>query len=228
MAMLKTLLALAACFCMAGKVRGVMVRQQAPDFTATAVVDGKFEEVSLSDYVNAGKYVVLFFYPFDFTFVCPTEILTLSERAKEMEGVQVLGISTDSHHVHLAWTRTPQEDGGLGSGVSFPLIADTTKSISRDYGVLTMDATVDYVGAPLRGIFIIDPSNTVRSMTVNDEQVGRNIDEVVRVVKAFQHSDKNPGVGCPANWAPGKETIKANPWESKEYFKKHAGRYDQL
>ena len=208
----------------------LMVRDQAPDFTAMAVVDGKFEQVTLSELTKAGKYVVLFTYPFDFTFVCPTEILTLSEKAKELkaEGVEVLGISCVSHHVQLAWTRTPLEVGGLGSAVSFNLVAVVTLEISRAYGVLTTDPSVDYVGAPLRGVFIIDPTGTIRSITVNDEQVGRNIEEIVRVVRAFQHSDKNPGVGCPANWAPGKETIKANPWESREFFKKHAGQYDQL
>ena len=189
---------------------GVMVRDQAPDFTATAVVDGKFEEVTLSELTKAGKYVILFFYPFDFTFVCPTEILTLSEKAKELksEGVEVLGISCDSHHVHLAWTRTPQEDGGLGSAVNFPLVADTTKEISREYGVLTTDPTVDYVGAPLRGIFVIDPKGTIRSVTVNDEQVGRNIDEVVRVVRAFQHMSVIPAGDAPPEV---EETIKAKP-----------------
>lgn len=196
-------------------------RDKAPDFTATAVVEGgKFEDVTLSSYSKAGKWVVLFFYPFDFTFVCPTEIIGFSEKQKEWEAmnVQVLGVSCDSHHVHLAWTKTPREDGGLGQEVTFPLVADINKDITKDFGVLTMDPSVGYFGAPLRAVYIIDPSGTIRSVTVNDEQVGRSIDEVVRVVKGFQYADSHPGEGCPANWDAGKATIKADPVGSREFF----------
>ncbi len=159
--------------------------------------------------------------PFDFTFVCPTEILTFSkEHAKWKElNTQVLGVSCDSHHVHLAWTRTSRAEGGLGEGVSFPLVADITKEISRSYQVLTTDPTVGYFGAPLRAVFVIDPTGTIRSVTVNDEQVGRSIDEVIRTVEGFQYADANKGQGCPANWKPGKKTIKADPFGgSSEYF----------
>ena len=196
-------------------------RDIAPDFTAQAVVGQEFQEVTLSDYTKAGKWVVLFFYPFDFTFVCPTEIISFSERAAEWEemGVQVLGMSTDSHHVHLAWTRTPRADGGLGQEVTFPLVADINKDISKSYGVLTMDPTVGYFGAPLRAVYVIDPNGIIRSVTINDEQVGRSIDEVVRTVQAFKHSEANPGHGCPSNWKPGAATIEANPAGSKAFFK---------
>jgi alkyl hydroperoxide reductase subunit AhpC len=138
---------------------------------------------------------------------------------------QVLGVSCDSHHVHLAWTRTPQEDGGLGRAVEFPLVADIQKTIATSYGVLTTDETVGYVGAPLRATFIIDPSGTVRSLAVNDEQVGRNIDEVMRLVEGFQYADSHAGEGCPANWQPGKQTIQADHDKSKDFFKAMAGKY---
>lgn len=199
-------------------------RDIAPDFSATAVVGDKFETVSLKQYRDAGKWVVLFFYPFDFTFVCPTEIMSFSEKAKEFEkkGVQVLGVSCDSHHVHLAWTRTPRAEGGLGNAVEFPLIADITKEISRAYGVLTTDTSVGYVGAPLRGVFIIDPKGTIRSVTVNDEQVGRSIDEIMRVVDGFQYAESHAGEGCPANWKLGAQTIKADHDGSKEFFREWA------
>jgi len=206
---------------------GVMVRDKAPDFTAMAVEGDQFKQVSLSSYSKAGKWVVLFFYPFDFTFVCPTEILTFSEKAAEFasKNTQVLGVSCDSHHVHLAWTKTPQKDGGLGNSVNYPLVADIQKTISESYGVLTHDESVGYVGAPLRATFIIDPSGTIRSMSVNDEQVGRNIDEVMRLLDGFQYADSHQGEGCPANWNPGKMTIKANPTESKDFFEAMAGKY---
>lgn len=138
--------------------------------------------------------------------------------------MQVLGVSCDSHHVHLAWTRTAREDGGLGDQVEFPLVADITKDISRAYGVLTMDPSVGYFGAPLRAVFVIDPKGVIRSVTVNDEQVGRSIDEVMRVVDGFQYAESHAGEGCPANWQPGSQTIKANADDSKAFFKEWAKR----
>eukprot|EP00306_Pavlova_sp_CCMP459_P011723 CAMPEP_0185193000 /NCGR_PEP_ID=MMETSP1140-20130426/20246_1 /TAXON_ID=298111 /ORGANISM="Pavlova sp., Strain CCMP459" /LENGTH=227 /DNA_ID=CAMNT_0027759765 /DNA_START=25 /DNA_END=708 /DNA_ORIENTATION=- len=221
MAYLRTLL-LCLLVAAAGAILGP--RDKAPDFSATAVVGDKFETVKMSQYLSAGKWVVLFFYPFDFTFVCPTEIMAFSDKVKEFDkmGVQVLGVSCDSHHVHLAWTRTPREDGGLGNAVEFPLVADITKDISRDYGVLTMDPEVGYFGAPLRAVYIIDPTGTIRSVTVNDEQVGRSIDEVIRVVQGFQYAETHGGEGCPANWHPGSKTIKADPDASKEFFREWA------
>jgi len=150
--------------------------------------------------------------------------MAFSDKAKEFEkkNVQILGVSCDSHHVHLAWTRTPRSEGGLGNAVDFPLVADITKDISRDYGVLTMDSSVGYFGAPLRAVYIIDPTGTVRSVMVNDEQVGRSIDEVMRVVEGFQYAESHAGEGCPANWKPGAKTIKADPDASKEFFREWA------
>jgi len=150
--------------------------------------------------------------------------MSFSSKAQEFakKGVQVVGVSCDSHHVHLAWTRTAREDGGLGNQVAFPLVADITKEISRAYGVLTMDPSVGYFGAPLRAVFVIDPKGIIRSVTVNDEQVGRSIDEVMRVVDGFQYAEAHAGEGCPADWQPGAKTIKASADASKEYFREWA------
>ncbi len=188
----------------------------APDFTAQAVVNGEFVSTKLSDY--KGKYVVLFFYPLDWTFVCPTEIIAFSERISEFEelDVQVLGVSIDSHFSHLQWINTPRKQGGLG-GLSYPLISDVTKSISKDYGVLIEDG--DAAGVALRGLFIINPEGVLRQITVNDLPVGRSIDETLRLLKAFKFTDVH-GEVCPANWVPGSDTIKPNPKDSQEYFSK--------
>lgn len=188
----------------------------APDFTAQAVVNGEFVSTKLSDY--KGKYVVLFFYPLDWTFVCPTEIIAFSERIAEFEelDVQVLGVSIDSHFSHLQWINTPRKQGGLG-GLSYPLISDVTKSISKDYGVLIEDG--DAAGVALRGLFIINPEGVLRQITVNDLPVGRSIDETLRLLKAFKFTDVH-GEVCPANWVPGSDTIKPNPKDSQEYFSK--------
>lgn len=188
----------------------------APDFTAQAVVNGEFVSTKLSDY--KGKYVVLFFYPLDWTFVCPTEIIAFSERIAEFEelDVQVLGVSVDSHFSHLQWINTPRKQGGLG-GLSYPLVSDVTKSISKDYGVLIEDG--DAAGVALRGLFIINPEGVLRQITVNDLPVGRSIDETLRLLKAFKFTDVH-GEVCPANWVPGSDTIKPNPKDSQEYFNK--------
>ena len=187
------------------------IQQPAPQFKKTALMqDGSFKEISLADY--KGKYVVLFFYPLDFTFVCPTEILAFSEKAAEFRklGAEVIGASVDSHFTHLAWTQTPRKEGGLGA-VDIPLISDLDKSLSRDYGVLLEP------GMALRGLFIIDDKQVLRQITINDLPVGRNVDEVLRLVQAFQYTDKH-GEVCPAGWQQGKATIKPNPKDSKEYF----------
>jgi alkyl hydroperoxide reductase subunit AhpC len=189
-----------------------LVQKKAPDFKATAVLpDGSFKDIKLSDY--KGKWVVLFFYPLDFTFVCPTEIIAFSDKIKEFQaiGAEVLGVSVDSHFSHLAWRNTPRKDGGLGE-LGYPLVADLNKSIARDYGVLIEDA-----GIALRGLFIIDPEGVIRAATVHDLPVGRNVDEAVRVIKAFQFVAKH-GEVCPANWTEGKATMKADPKGSKSYF----------
>ncbi len=189
------------------------VQHPAPDFKCQAVVNGQFKEISLADF--RGKYLVLYFYPLDFTFVCPTEIIAFSDRIKEFDAIDcaVVGLSTDSHFSHLAWINTPRKQGGLG-GLSYPLGADFSKRISEDYGVL-----VEGAGVALRGLFIIDPQGTLRQMTVNDLPVGRSVDETLRLVKAFQFTDKH-GEVCPADWKPDSPTIKPNPSDSKEYFEK--------
>lgn len=192
----------------------VQVQQKAPDFKAQAVMeDGSFKQISLSDY--KGKKVVLFFYPLDFTFVCPTEIITFDKKIDEFKkrGVQVLGVSIDSHFSHLAWRQTPRKEGGIGE-IRFPLIADLTKDISRAYGVLLENG-----GVALRGTFLIDEEGVLRHQVINDLPLGRNIDEALRMVDALDFVQKH-GEVCPAEWHPGGDTIKPTPKDSKEYFSK--------
>jgi len=186
-------------------------QQPAPQFTGTAVVNGTFKEISLADY--KGKYVVLFFYPLDFTFVCPTEIIAFSDRAEEFRqlGCEVIACSTDSHFSHLAWCNTPRKAGGLGD-MKIPLLADKSMSISRAYGVLKEDEGLDF-----RGLFIIDDKQKLRQITINDLPVGRDVDETLRLVQAFQFTDKH-GEVCPAGWKPGAATMKPDPEGSKSYF----------
>ena len=193
------------------KCSAVLVTKKAPCFKAQAVMpDGTFKEVSLCDY--KGKYVLLFFYPMDFTFVCPTEIIAFSEAAAEFEklGVQILGCSVDSHYTHLAWINTPRTEGGLGT-LNYPLVADITKTISESYQVLLPD------GVALRGLFLIDKDGIVRHQLVNDLPLGRSVDEAIRMVKALQFFEKN-GEVCPANWHEGAKSMKADPKGSKEFF----------
>ncbi|KAL2714491.1 peroxiredoxin 1 [Vespula squamosa] len=188
------------------------IQKPAPAFRGTAVVNGQFKEISLSDY--KGQYVVLFFYPLDFTFVCPTEIIAFSDRSQEFKeiGCQVIAASTDSHFSHLAWVNTPRKQGGLGE-MTIPLLADKSTKIARDYGVLDEET-----GIPFRGLFIIDDKQNLRQITVNDLPVGRSVDETLRLVQAFQYTDKH-GEVCPAGWKPGKKTMKPDVVASKEYFK---------
>jgi len=191
------------------------VQKEAPDFTATAVVNEEFKQVKLSDY--RGKYVVLFFYPLDFTFVCPTEIVAFSDRVAEFEtrNCQVIGCSIDSEFSHLAWIQQSRAAGGLG-GLKYPLVADLTKKIASDYGVL-LDG-----GIALRGTFLLDKQGIVRAATVHDLPLGRSVDEALRVLDALQFFEKN-GEVCPADWKPGAATIKPGVKESKAYFEKAAG-----
>jgi alkyl hydroperoxide reductase subunit AhpC len=192
----------------------VRVQKEAPDFTATAVVNEEFKPLKLSDY--RGKYVLLFFYPLDFTFVCPTEIVAFSDRIKEFHdrNCEVIGCSVDSQFSHLAWIKMPRTQGGLG-GLQYPLVADLTKQISQDYGVLLEG------GIALRGLFLIDKGGVVRHVTINDLPLGRSVDEAIRVLDALQFFEKH-GEVCPADWKPGKLTIKPGVKESKEYFEKAA------
>ncbi|KAI8815820.1 thioredoxin-like protein [Fimicolochytrium jonesii] len=188
----------------------------APGFRAQAVVNGEFKTVSLEDY--KGKYVVLFFYPMDFTFVCPTEIIAFSERIEEFRALnaEVIGASTDTRFSHLAWTQMPRKQGGLGE-MKIPLIADPTKDLAHDYGVLIQQG--DDAGVALRGTFIIDPQGKLRIAHINDLPIGRNVDEYLRLVEALTiHAEV--GEVCPANWSKGSDTMKADPNGSKEYFGK--------
>jgi alkyl hydroperoxide reductase subunit AhpC len=189
----------------------VLVTKPAPEFTAQSVLpDGTFKQISLADY--RGKYVVLFFYPLDFTFVCPTEIISFSDRVKEFEerNVQVIGVSVDSHYSHLAWRNTPRTDGGIGP-VTYPLVADLNKKIAADFDVLLPG------GVALRGLFLIDKAGVVRHQVVNDLPLGRSVDECLRMIDALQFFELN-GEVCPANWQKGSKGMKANPNESKTYF----------
>jgi len=190
------------------------VTSQAPDFKATAVVGESFKEIKLSDY--KGKWVVLFFYPLDFTFVCPTEIIEYDAKLEDFRkiGAEILGVSIDSEFSHLAWKKTARKEGGIGE-IKYPLIADKTKEIAKSFGVL-IESGPD-AGVALRGTFLIDPNGVIRQATVNDLPVGRNIDEALRLIKAFQFVEKN-GEVCPANWDEGKKTMKADPTGSKAYF----------
>ncbi|XP_015262389.1 PREDICTED: thioredoxin-dependent peroxide reductase, mitochondrial isoform X1 [Gekko japonicus] len=189
------------------------VTQHAPYFKGTAVVNGEFKELSLDDF--KGKYLVLFFYPLDFTFVCPTEIIAFSDKANEFHDVncEVVAVSVDSHFSHLAWINTPRKNGGLGH-MNISLLSDLTKQISRDYGVL-----LEASGIALRGLFIIDPSGIIKHLSINDLPVGRSVEETLRLVKAFQYVETH-GEVCPANWTPDSPTIKPSPEASKAYFEK--------
>ncbi|MFI5346377.1 MAG: peroxiredoxin [Elusimicrobiota bacterium] len=187
-----------------------LVQKDAPDFKAQALVGKSFKEIQLSDY--KGKWVVLFFYPLDFTFVCPTEITAFSDRAADFKklGAEIVGCSVDSQFSHLAWANTPRKEGGLGE-IAYPLLADITKKIARDYGVLVNDAVA------LRGLFLINPKGKVAYSVVHDLGVGRSVDETLRVIAAFQQVEKT-GEVCPANWNTGKKTMKPDSVKSKEYF----------
>ena len=188
------------------------VGQAAPDFTATAVVDQEFKDVKLSAYRS--KYVVLFFYPLDFTFVCPTEITAFSDRYAEFKALntEILGVSVDSQFSHLAWIQTDRKSGGIGD-INYPLVADLKKEISTAYNVLDPDA-----GIALRGLFIIDQDGVIQHSTINNLGFGRSVDETLRVLQAIQHIQTHPDEVCPAGWQPGQKTMNPDPKKSKEFF----------
>ena len=190
------------------------VGQEAPDFTATAVVDQEFETIKLSDYRGKGKYVVLFFYPLDFTFVCPTEITAFSDRYKEFESLntEILGVSVDSEFSHLAWIQTDRKSGGIGD-LNYPLLSDIKKEISAAYNVLDPEA-----GIALRGLFIIDREGIIQYATINNLAFGRNVDETLRTLQAIQYVQVHPDEVCPAGWKPGDKTMNPDPIKSKEFF----------
>ena len=194
----------------------VLVGKKAPSFKATAVINGEeFEEnFSLDQYIG-NKHVVLFFWPYDFTFVCPTEILAFQERLADFEkrNVAVVGVSIDSHFTHFAWLNTPKDKGGI-QGVTFPLVADTSKTIATNFDVLAGEYSyneageMEFVGEPAayRGLFLIDKDGIVRHQLVNDLPLGRNVEEAIRMVDALQHFEEK-GEVCPANWEQGQEAI---------------------
>lgn len=192
----------------------VLVGRQAPNFKADAVVNGDFKEVQLSDY-KGKKNVVLFFYPLDFTFVCPTELHAFQEKLAEFHkrDVEVLGCSIDSKFSHFAWLNTAKDQGGI-AGVKYPLISDIHRTIARDYDVLSDG------GVAFRGLFLIDKNGIVRHQLVNDLPLGRNVDEAIRLVDALAHHEKH-GEVCPANWSAGKDAMKATKEGVSTYLAKH-------
>ncbi len=208
----------------------VLVGKKAPLFTAQAVVDGEriVSEFSLADFIGK-KYVVLFFYPKDFTFVCPTELHAFQEKLEEFEkrNVQVIAVSTDTEQSHWGWLQLPKELGGI-KGVKYPVVADTNKTISTNYDVLAgywdfnedgeMIAEGELVA--YRGLFFIDKNGIVRHQIVNDMPIGRNVDEVLRIIDAWQTFEEL-GEVCPANWHKGQETMKASHDGVADYLAKH-------
>ncbi|MDP6523625.1 MAG: peroxiredoxin [Kiritimatiellia bacterium] len=193
----------------------VLVTKEAPDFTAEAVLpDNSIAEVTLSSY--RGKYVVLFFYPLDFTFVCPSEILAFDKALSKFnaKNAEVVGVSVDSQYTHFAWRNTPPEKGGIGQ-IGYPLVADLSKSISREYDVLFNEAVA------LRGLFLIDKEGIVRHQIVNDLPLGRNVDEALRILDALQFTEEHGDV-CPANWKDGEEAMTPTADGVAAYLAKHA------
>lgn len=195
----------------------MLVTQKAPDFTATAVLaDGQIAE-DFNLYKNIGeKGAVIFFYPLDFTFVCPSEIIAFSHRTADFKarGISVIGISVDSQFSHFAWRETPVEKGGIGR-VKFPLVADLTKEISKAYDVLLPD------GVALRGSFLLDADGTVRHAVINDLPLGRNIDEMIRMVDTMLFTNEH-GEVCPAGWIKGDEGMTASTDGVADYLAKHS------
>ncbi len=192
-----------------------IVGSKAPDFDLQGFYKGELKSFKLADF--NGKWVYLLFYPLDFTFVCPTEVLSFSKIAPQFgeKKCQVLGISVDSQFVHKAWVETKKEEGGLGGDLNFPLLADLDKSVARDYGVLA-DA-----GVALRGLFLIDPQGTIMHATVNNLPVGRSAKEAFRTLNAFQFVAANDGKVCPADWDEGQDAMGASPEGMRKYLSSH-------
>ena len=195
----------------------VAIQKPAPDFEAEAVQGLEFTNVKLSSL--KGKYVVLFFYPLDFTFVCPSEIIAFHNKVKDFKerNCELVGVSVDSHFTHNAWRNTPVDKGGIGK-IDYPLVADLTKSIAANYDVLTGNGAVAY-----RGLFLIDKNGVVRHQIVNDLPLGRNVDEAIRMVDALQFTETN-GEVCPANWKKGKDGMKANAEGVAKYLAANASK----
>jgi peroxiredoxin (alkyl hydroperoxide reductase subunit C) len=194
----------------------VLVGKKAPDFTATAVLgNNEITDISFSEFTK-GKYAVVFFYPLDFTFVCPSELIAFDHRLEEFRkrNVEVIGVSIDSQFTHLAWKNTPVDKGGIGQ-VGYALVADIKHDICRAYDVESEG------GVAFRGSFLIDKDGVVRHQVVNDLPLGRNIDEMIRMVDALQFTEKH-GEVCPAGWNKGKAGMRANPAGVAEYLAKNA------
>jgi peroxiredoxin (alkyl hydroperoxide reductase subunit C) len=192
-----------------------LVTKEAPDFTAQAVMpDNSFQDITLSSY--KGKYVILFFYPLDFTFVCPSEIIAFDKKLQEFKdrNCQVIAASVDSHYSHWAWKNTAVKDGGIGN-VQFPIVADLSKNISRDYGVLVNESVA------LRGLFLIDKEGIIRHEVINDLSLGRSTDEALRMLDALQFTERH-GEVCPANWKSGDEAMAPSVEGVADYLAKHA------
>jgi len=193
-------------------MNSLLIGQKAPQFKAAAVVEGKINE-NFSLELFMGKYVILFFYPLDFTFVCPTELHAFQERASEFEerGAQLIGCSVDSAYSHLAWVHTSKERGGI-EGVHYPLVADLNKQIARDYHLLNEE-----VGVAFRGLFLIDKTQVIRHQLINDLPLGRSVDEALRVLDALIFHEKH-GEVCPANWHRGDKSMKPSHKGLVDYF----------
>jgi peroxiredoxin (alkyl hydroperoxide reductase subunit C) len=193
-----------------------LVGQPAPNFEVEGYFKGKFEKYSLKSI--DGKWAYLLFYPLDFTFVCPTEVLSFSKAANEFaeRNCQVFGVSVDSKFVHKAWVDTKYDEGGLGGSLAYPLLADLDKEMSRAYGVLDTKGSV-----ALRGSFLIDPKGTIMHSVVNNLPVGRSAAEALRTLKAFQYVTSHEGEVCPADWEEGEETMKASPEGMRKYLVSH-------
>lgn len=206
-----------------------LVGKKAPDFKATAVKGAEFiEDFTLSQF-EGDKYVILFFYPMDFTFVCPTELIAFQDKLAEFEkrGVQLIGCSVDSHYSHFAWLNQERNQGGI-KGVEYPIVADFSKTIAQNYGVLAGEEDFDedgnmvYNGAPVafRGLYLIDKQGVVRHMLINDLPLGRSVDEAIRMVDALKHYEEY-GEVCPANWSEGKDGLRESHDSVSDYLARH-------
>jgi peroxiredoxin 2/4 len=193
-----------------------LVTQEAPDFTAEAVMpDNTFSQIELSTF--RGKYVVLFFYPLDFTFVCPSEILAFNKKLDEFKkkNCEVIGVSVDSKFTHLAWKNTPVDNGGIGN-IQYPLVQDLNKAIAKSYGILFNESVA------LRGLFLIDTKGIIRHAVINDLPLGRSVNEALRMVDALQFVETHGDQVCPANWQEGEEAMKPTAQGVASYLAKHA------
>jgi len=193
-----------------------LVNHPAPDFDLEGYFRDEFKRYKLSE--QKGKWVILLFYPLDFTFVCPTEVLNFSAAAERFSRLncRIFGISVDSKFVHKAWVDTRREDGGLGGSLNYPLLSDLTKGTAKDYAILLGNE-----GVALRGLFLINPEGIVMHSMINSLSVGRSVNEAMRVLQAFQFVSSHQGLVCPADWEEGKDTMAAEPEAMKKYLTDH-------